>query len=568
MADVRDLTVRINGDASDYTKTVNDVAKTNDKAKSSFAELTKAFVFGNVLYSVGANAVVKFKDSLTDIIQQANEAARTQAQLNAVIQSTGGVAGVTAKSANELADSIRDNTAIDNDAVLAAENMLLTFRDIGKNTFPTATKAVVDMATAMNGGAVPNAEKLRDTVIQVGKALQDPVKGVTTLRRVGVQLSDQQQKQVQDFINVNDKAAAQKVILDELSKEFGGSAAATAETFSGKMQQLKNRMDDFGKSVVLNIEGYLNKNLPTFETFANKVGDVADKVWNFLKPSLDALWNTITTQLIPALLNFWHNVIEPILPVIGTALVLAIWAVTNGLNVLLQAVTPVMNFLADHTVVVEVLAGAFVALKTAMFLNDAFAAIQAGVAILTGTTFPAMIASIEGVTATWVAAFPVAGILVDIALVADAISKVIYQFTTLKSLQAQQKTEQQENQQTISQLEARATLSNDPKIRAQSRQALHNLKIPGYATGGIVPATPGGQIVRVAEGGQDEAIIPLSKNGSPSLGGGVHLHVNVGMYAGMPVEKRQIALALYKELVRAARSQGVSLPMIGAVGVQ
>jgi hypothetical protein len=48
----------------------------------------------------------------------------------------------------------------------------------------------------------------------------------------------------------------------------------------------------------------------------------------------------------------------------------------------------------------------------------------------------------------------------------------------------------------------------------------------------------------------------------------INLTVNVGMYAGMPVEKRQIALSLYKELVRAARAQGVQLQMIGAIGVQ
>jgi len=48
----------------------------------------------------------------------------------------------------------------------------------------------------------------------------------------------------------------------------------------------------------------------------------------------------------------------------------------------------------------------------------------------------------------------------------------------------------------------------------------------------------------------------------------VSLNVNVGMYAGMPVEKREIALQMWREIVRAARAQGVQLPMIGAVGVQ
>ena len=40
-----------------------------------------------------------------------------------------------------------------------------------------------------------------------------------------------------------------------------------------------------------------------------------------------------------------------------------------------------------------------------------------------------------------------------------------------------------------------------------------NLKIPGFASGGIVPATPGGRIIRVAEGGRPEAIVPLGRQG-------------------------------------------------------
>ena len=39
-------------------------------------------------------------------------------------------------------------------------------------------------------------------------------------------------------------------------------------------------------------------------------------------------------------------------------------------------------------------------------------------------------------------------------------------------------------------------------------------KIPKLAEGGIIPATPGGRLVRVAEAGQAEAVIPLSKLGS------------------------------------------------------
>jgi phage-related protein len=154
------------------------------------------------------------------------------------------VSGVTAQQAKELADSIQNTTPIDNDAAMAAENMLLTFTNIGKNQFPAATKAVTDMATAMNGGLTPSSQQLSSTAIQVGKALNDPVLGVTALQRVGVRLTDQQKEQVAQMVKVGDTAGAQKLILGELNREFGGSGAAALNTYAGKQQQMKNAITD------------------------------------------------------------------------------------------------------------------------------------------------------------------------------------------------------------------------------------------------------------------------------------------------------------------------------------
>src|SRR5690348_13440047 len=77
------------------------------------------------------------------------------AQTGAVIESTGGKAGITAAKVRELAEAQEDLTTVDDKVVQSGENMLLTFTGIGKDVFPQATKAMVDMAVAMNGG---NAE--------------------------------------------------------------------------------------------------------------------------------------------------------------------------------------------------------------------------------------------------------------------------------------------------------------------------------------------------------------------------------------------------------------------------
>src|SRR5690606_1170865 len=115
---------------------------------------------------------------LASSVKEAMDAEDAMAELNAVLQSTGGVAGVTAEMATDLANSLQNVTRFEDDAILAGESMLLTFTNIGQGVFPQATEAVLNLAQKF--GSVDQA------AVQLGKALNDPINGVTSLRRVGV----------------------------------------------------------------------------------------------------------------------------------------------------------------------------------------------------------------------------------------------------------------------------------------------------------------------------------------------------------------------------------------------
>ncbi|MFZ4773930.1 MAG: phage tail protein [Terrimicrobiaceae bacterium] len=141
-----------------------------------------------------------------------------------------------------LADSIQKTTKFADDDVIAASSMMLTFTNIGKDVFPNAIKTTMDMAQALGQDATQSA-------MQLGKALNDPVAGVTALQRVGVKLSEDQKKQVEGFMKVNDVASAQNVILKELQTEFGGSAEAAGATFAGKMAILGHGIDDVKEGI-------------------------------------------------------------------------------------------------------------------------------------------------------------------------------------------------------------------------------------------------------------------------------------------------------------------------------
>src|SRR3990167_3926981 len=149
-------------------------------------------------------------------IHEAMEAQEVQAQLANVLRSTGGVAGVTADMANELANSLMGVTRFGDEAILSGENMLLTFTNIGKDVFPEATEVMLDMSQALG-------QDIKSSAIQLGKALQDPVLGVTALRRVGVNFTEEQKKMIEAMVDAGDVAGAQAFILKELQNEVGGS---------------------------------------------------------------------------------------------------------------------------------------------------------------------------------------------------------------------------------------------------------------------------------------------------------------------------------------------------------
>ena len=208
-------------------------------------------------------------------VHEAMDAEVNLAKLNAVIKSTGGVAGMSADEASDLADSLSKVTRFSDDTILSAETMLLTFTNIGENVFPQATEAVLNMGEMFGG--------TESAAIQLGKALNDPIEGVTALRRVGVALTQQQEDQIKAMVEAGNVAGAQKIILGELEKEFGGVARAAGQTASGQLTIFKNKLLNIAEglgTVLLPIVVRLgtaiaDRLIPFFEHLALVLGNFA-----------------------------------------------------------------------------------------------------------------------------------------------------------------------------------------------------------------------------------------------------------------------------------------------------
>lgn len=255
-------------------------------------------------------------------------------KLESVIRSTGHAAGFSAKELKKMAGELQTMTKYEDDAIINGQALLATFVNIKGDTFKRATSAMLDMASVMGGD-------LKSAAIQLGKALNDPVVGAAALRRVGVSLSKQQMDMIKHFMDLNDIASAQKIVLDELAVEFGGAAVAMAEG-SGKVRQLLNELGDLGDQLGKVL-------LPVAIGFLQLVNAVITPIakWAEAHATLTAVMVTTAAVLLssmvllPKVVAAWTLMVN-VLSLAKTAFI--------GVNVAIATMGPVMQFLTGTVI--------------------------------------------------------------------------------------------------------------------------------------------------------------------------------------------------------------------------
>lgn len=197
-------------------------------------------------------AVAKIFDSFISGARESNVISRVTEQR---IRSTGGAAHVTAGQVGDLTAAISNKTGADDEAVQSGANMLLTFTGVrnevgkGNDVFNQATAAATDLAAGLNQGQV-TAEGTQQAATMLGKALQDPIAGMTALRRVGISFTQSQVAQITALQKSGHTLEAQKIILAEVNKEFGGTARAAADPLQRLSVILGNVGENLGNDVL------------------------------------------------------------------------------------------------------------------------------------------------------------------------------------------------------------------------------------------------------------------------------------------------------------------------------
>ena len=178
-------------------------------------------------------------------------------KVETALTSTGHAAGLSLGQIEEEAKKLSGQTLFGRAAIMDAQSMLLTFTQIRGEIFNKSIPAVTDFATRFK-------MELPEAANMLGKALNDPLKGMTRLQRQGVVFSDQQKETIKHFMATGQVAKAQEVILKELGTEFGGLAHAMTQTDEGKLKMAAKTLDNFKLTVGELTSKFLVSLIPAF----------------------------------------------------------------------------------------------------------------------------------------------------------------------------------------------------------------------------------------------------------------------------------------------------------------
>lgn len=286
--------------------------------------------------ALATGAVVGFTKSLID-------AANAEVVGNKRLENIASSMGIFGKHAGDVAKRLEDvatqqqlTNGLDDDTIKLTQAKLLTFKDLAVTAtkaggaFDRATQAAIDMSAAGFGDAANNA-------VQLGKALNDPVKGINALTRSGITFTAEEKKRIETLVKSNKMGEAQNIVLKAIETQVGGTAAATATASDRMKQGWENLKETVGLALLPAFDKLAtfmsNTVLPAMTTGAEKLGPIFAAVGERLMPIFTALGDVFSRMF---------GYLEPLIPS-----VIALWGAFNPLGILIDSLLPFLGTLVD-----------------------------------------------------------------------------------------------------------------------------------------------------------------------------------------------------------------------------
>ena len=218
----------------------SNVKSTTGKSQNAFQKMFSFVKSTGLLPFVTVGVAVKKLGDYIKITQEAwEEQTIAVAKVNAVLKTTGAEAWTSIDALQQIASSLQEITLYGDEEILTMQSVLLGFRSITGKNFEEATKQILNMSTVMG-------QDLKSSAQQVGKALD--LLDWNALSRQGFKFTEEQKAAGDAMKEAGNIAGAQRIILDELEKAFGGSAEAAALASNGQ-KQLDNAIGDVNEQV-------------------------------------------------------------------------------------------------------------------------------------------------------------------------------------------------------------------------------------------------------------------------------------------------------------------------------
>ena len=305
-----DLTINILADTRNAVrelKRVQEETQRIQKQTLTFAKIATTINAVSAAWNVLRSTISSVARTLSSLASAAKTQIDAERKLEAVLRATGGAAGLAAEELKAYAAELQGITNFGDEATIEAMALLATFTQIRGPIFKDAIAVMQDMSAVLG-------QSLTQGAIKLGKALNDPIAGITALRQVGVSFNEQQMEQIRLLQESGDLMAAQRIILDELNRAFGGAAKALADPAT----QMKNAWGDVQE----------------------QLGEIFLRIWQALgKLLLPVLQSFIEyMQSTPTYSNVFVIAMEAVLDVIhaiyrGISLIMGtIYAVGEGLT--------------------------------------------------------------------------------------------------------------------------------------------------------------------------------------------------------------------------------------------
>ena len=244
----------ISAQTSNFENGIKNVQKEINKTSSSLSKFTtglkKAFIKGGAI-GIGIGIVTTAIKSLSNALKQSvkiwEQANSEQKKLTQTLKVTGAETWATTEDLNAMADAYQRATNFSSNDITKMQTVLLGFKNVTKDTFESASNAILDMAEVMGMDLVSATQT-------VGKALDDPISGLGSLSRQGFKFSETEKELIKNLVDAGESAKAQKIILDELNTTYGEASKKGAKASIQIKNSWNSVLQEMGRNIVLSVD--------------------------------------------------------------------------------------------------------------------------------------------------------------------------------------------------------------------------------------------------------------------------------------------------------------------------